>query len=102
MLYRRGAADAGGGGMSAFENQNTPVCGRLVTALDVRRLIGPMVRLQGIAVGSRSGFEAMNRAIGQHGLRPVIDRSFPLEATAEAFALMERGGHFGKIAVTLA
>ena len=36
-----------------------------------------------------------------HGLRPVIDSTFPLEAAAEAFALMERGGHFGKIVVSL-
>jgi NADPH:quinone reductase-like Zn-dependent oxidoreductase len=70
--------------------------------LDVRQLLGPMIRLQGIAVGSRSRFEAMNRAIATHGLRPVIDRTFPLEAAAEAFALMERGGHFGKIAVSSA
>ena len=47
-------------------------------------------------------FEAMNRAIAAHGLRPVVDRVFPLDAAAEAFALMERGGHFGKIAVNVA
>jgi NADPH:quinone reductase-like Zn-dependent oxidoreductase len=70
-------------------------------AIDVRQLLGPMVKVQGIAVGSRSRFEAMNRAIDAHGLKPVIDRSFPLEQTAGAFALMERGGHFGKIAITL-
>ena len=75
--------------------------GGFEATLDVRRLLGPMVRVQGIAVGSRSRFEAMNRAIAAHGLRPVVDRTFPLEATAEAFALMERGGHFGKIAISL-
>jgi NADPH:quinone reductase-like Zn-dependent oxidoreductase len=69
--------------------------------LDVRQLIGPMVRVQGIAVGSRTRFEAMNRAIAAHGLEPVVDRTFPLEAVADAFALMEQGGHFGKIAVSL-
>jgi NADPH:quinone reductase-like Zn-dependent oxidoreductase len=76
--------------------------GGFEAVVDVRRLLGPMVRVQGIAVGSRSRFEAMNRAIAAHGLRPVVDRVFPLEACAEAFALMERGGHFGKIAVSLA
>jgi NADPH:quinone reductase-like Zn-dependent oxidoreductase len=69
--------------------------------LDIRQLIAPMLRMQGIAVGSRSSFEAMNRAITQHGLRPVIEQTFPLEKTRDAFALMERGGHFGKIAITL-
>ncbi|HKY94598.1 MAG TPA: zinc-binding dehydrogenase [Kiloniellales bacterium] len=40
---------------------------------------------------------ASRRAIEAHGLKPVIDRVLPLEQAAEAFALMERGGHFGKI-----
>jgi len=67
----------------------------------VRQLIGPMVRVQGIAVGSRARFEAMNRAITQHKLRPVIDSVFPLERAAEAFKRMERGEHFGKIVITI-
>lgn len=77
------------------------VAGREAT-LDVRQLLGPMVRVQGIAVGSRSAFEAMNRAIEAHGLTPVIDRVFPLAEATDAFALLERGGHFGKIGIALA
>ncbi len=69
--------------------------------LPVRQLIGPMVRVQGIAVGSRARFEAMNRAIAQHKLRPVIDSTFALERAAEAFKRMERGDHFGKIVVAI-
>jgi NADPH:quinone reductase-like Zn-dependent oxidoreductase len=42
----------------------------------------------------------MNRAIMQHGFRPAIEQTFPLEKQRDAFALMERGGHFGKIAIT--
>jgi NADPH:quinone reductase-like Zn-dependent oxidoreductase len=38
-------------------------------------------------------------ALEQTGLRPVIDRSFPLEQLADAFRFQESGGHFGKIAV---
>jgi NADPH:quinone reductase-like Zn-dependent oxidoreductase len=60
-----------------------------------------MVRVQGIAVGSRERFEAMNRAITQHRLKPVIDGTFPLDKAAEAFRRMERGQHFGKIVITL-
>jgi len=69
--------------------------------VDVRQLIMPMARVHGIAVGSRTGFEAMNRAIAEHGLKPVVDQVFPLEDAADAFARMERGGHFGKIAISL-
>jgi NADPH:quinone reductase-like Zn-dependent oxidoreductase len=75
--------------------------GGMETTLPVRSLIGPMVRIQGIAVGSRTRFEAMNRAIAQQGLRPVIDSTFALEQSAEAFRRMERGAHFGKIAIAL-
>ena len=69
--------------------------------IPLRAVIGPMVRMQGIAVGSRARFEAMNRAIAQHQLKPVIDSSFPLEQAADAFRHMEQGRHFGKIVVNL-
>jgi len=67
--------------------------------IPLRAVLGPMVRIQGIAVGSRTRFEAMNRAIAAHGLRPVIDRRFGLADTAQAFRRMEAGSHFGKIVV---
>lgn len=57
------------------------------------------VRVQGINVGSREMFEAMNRAIALHKLRPIVDRVFPFEEVAEALRYMESGAHFGKICV---
>jgi NADPH:quinone reductase-like Zn-dependent oxidoreductase len=53
--------------------------------------------VQGIYVGPRSTFEALVRAIEQHGLRPVIDRTFPFAELPEALAHMASGRHFGKI-----
>jgi len=55
------------------------------------------VRVQGIYVGSREMFEAMNRAITLHNLKPVVDRVFPFEEAHEALRYMESGSHFGKI-----
>jgi NADPH:quinone reductase-like Zn-dependent oxidoreductase len=55
------------------------------------------VRLQGIFVGSRDMFEAMNRAIALHQLRPVIDRVFPMSAARDAWRHLESGAHFGKV-----
>jgi NADPH:quinone reductase-like Zn-dependent oxidoreductase len=69
--------------------------------LDVRQLLRPMVRVQGIAVGSRARFEAMNRAIELHRIKPVIDSSFALADGADAFRRMASGRHFGKIVVML-
>jgi len=69
--------------------------------LDVK--LGPIVtrqvRLQGITVGSRDGFEAMARAIGEHRLEPVVDRVFPFDETPEALRYLGRGEHFGKICI---
>ena len=57
------------------------------------------IRVQGIYVGSREMFEAMNRAISLHKLRPVIDRVFPFADAVEAYRHMESGAHFGKIVI---
>jgi NADPH:quinone reductase-like Zn-dependent oxidoreductase len=58
------------------------------------------IRLQGIYVGSREMFEAMNRAIVAHGIRPVIDRVFKFGQAREAMRHMESGAHFGKIVIS--
>ena len=57
------------------------------------------VRLQGITVGHRDGFEEMMRAIDQHQLQPVVDRVFAFEALKEAMAYLKSGVHFGKICI---
>jgi NADPH:quinone reductase-like Zn-dependent oxidoreductase len=55
------------------------------------------VRVQGIYVGSREMFEAMNRAVALHQLRPVVDRVFPMAEIKEALRYLESGSHFGKV-----
>lgn len=59
------------------------------------------VVVQGIFVGSREMFEAMNRAISVAKLKPVIDRVFPFDAMPEALKYMEGGAHFGKIVLKI-
>lgn len=56
-----------------------------------------MIRLQGIFVGSREMFEAMNRAIAQHQLRPVVDRVFDFRELGPALKYLQAGAHFGKV-----
>ena len=55
------------------------------------------VRLQGVLVGSCSQQQDMVRAINANGMRPVIDRHFPLTDMVEAFKYQETNQHFGKI-----
>jgi NADPH:quinone reductase-like Zn-dependent oxidoreductase len=57
------------------------------------------VQVQGIYVGSRAMFEAMNRAITLHQLHPVIDRVFPFEQAIEALHYLESGAHIGKVVI---
>jgi NADPH:quinone reductase-like Zn-dependent oxidoreductase len=57
------------------------------------------LRVQGIFVGSREMFEAMNRAIALHKLRPVIDRAFPMSDIRAALHHLESGAHFGKVVI---
>ncbi|MBV8201353.1 MAG: NAD(P)-dependent alcohol dehydrogenase [Acidobacteria bacterium] len=59
------------------------------------------VRLQGVLVGSRASFEALNRAVSLHRLRPVVDSAFPLAEARAAFEHMAAGVHFGKICIQL-
>jgi NADPH:quinone reductase-like Zn-dependent oxidoreductase len=57
------------------------------------------LHVTGLSVGSRKMFEGMASAIVRSGLKPVIDRAFAFTEVPDALRLMERGGHFGKIAV---
>jgi NADPH:quinone reductase-like Zn-dependent oxidoreductase len=65
--------------------------------VDTVVILSRALRVQGVYVGSREMFAAMNRAVALHRLKPVIDRVFPFEQAAEALRYMESGGHFGKI-----
>ena len=59
------------------------------------------IRVQGIFVGSREMFEAMNRAIALAKLKPIVDRVFPFAKAADAFSYMETGAHFGKVVIRM-
>jgi NADPH:quinone reductase-like Zn-dependent oxidoreductase len=54
------------------------------------------VPLQGLIVGSRAQQQPVN-AMNATGIRPVIDRRFPLADLAQAFRYQESNRHFGKI-----
>ncbi|MGU1062151.1 zinc-dependent alcohol dehydrogenase family protein [Pseudomonas aeruginosa] len=68
-------------------------------ALPAAVLMAKQARLQGLIVGSRRDQQDYVAALEQTGIRPVIDRSFPLEQLAEAFRFQESGAHFGKVVV---
>ena len=63
-------------------------------------LTGRGITLGSISVGSRTDFEAMNRASAMHRLHPVIDRTFRFAEAKEAYRHFEGRGHFGKVVIT--
>jgi NADPH:quinone reductase-like Zn-dependent oxidoreductase len=65
------------------------------------QLMGKQIRLIGITVGTRRQQQDMIRAINQNGMKPVIDRHFPLAELGAAFRHQESGTHFGKICVDI-
>jgi NADPH:quinone reductase-like Zn-dependent oxidoreductase len=85
----------------AFEGHIALIGGLSGFASDVPvgRLMGLGASASGIYVGSRADFEAMNRFISQHKIRPVIDRVFPFEEAAKAYDFMDNGSYFGKIVI---
>jgi len=83
------------GGHSALIGVLTGVVGSVPTGA----LMARQQRLQGLVVGSRQHQLDMIRAIDATNIKPVIDRSFPLDGLGDAFRLQQAGGHFGKIVI---
>jgi NADPH:quinone reductase-like Zn-dependent oxidoreductase len=60
------------------------------------------VSITPLMVGSRDDFQAMNRAIEFHKLRPVIDSRFTFEQLPDALRHLKSGRHMGKIVISFA
>lgn len=59
-----------------------------------------MATIRRVFVGSRASFEAMNRAIAVHAIRPVIDRMFSFDEVRDAYRYFKQGRSFGKVVIT--
>jgi NADPH:quinone reductase-like Zn-dependent oxidoreductase len=67
------------------------------TGFDPIPMLMKGITLRGLFVGSRTMFEAMNRQISLHSIRPIIDRVFPFHEFQAAFRHLESASHFGKV-----
>jgi NADPH:quinone reductase-like Zn-dependent oxidoreductase len=90
--------------MAAVRNGGT-ICiiGALAGAgtINPRMINRKAIRLQGIHVGSRDMFAAMNKAVALHRLKPAIDKVFSFAEAKSAYAYQQTGKHFGKIVISL-
>lgn len=85
------------GGHIALIGVLTGRAGEVPTALQMSR----QITIGGFIVGSRAHQKAMVRAMNATGIRPHVDRSFPLADLPKAFRHEESGEHFGKIGITV-
>ena len=69
--------------------------------LPLRDVVMHHIRITGMAVGSVEQLAELVGFVEQHGLRPVIDRTFPLEQLGEAFRYQLSGHHLGKIVIEI-
>ena len=70
------------------------------SGLSLARAFSNQLQLEGIYVGSRKMFEAMNTAIAQHHLKPVVHDVIPFSEAKRAYELLESGKHLGKIVIS--
>lgn len=80
-------------------------CGGTTGALvqtDVRRLFWNQWTLMGSTMGNDTEFDAITAAFATGRLRAIVDRVYPLERAAEAFARLDSGQQFGKVVVRIA
>src|SRR2546429_2812942 len=67
----------------------------------IRRIFTKQITIYGSTMGTRPDWEQLNRLLAARTLRPVVDRTFPLEQAAQAQTLLEHGEHFGKLVLTI-
>ena len=100
--------EVGGAGTLPRSFMATRIAGRIAVIglltgagaeVDPMPILRRNLRVQGLYVGNRQMFEAMNRAIAADGLKPVIDKVFPFAQVKDAFRHMKSQNHFGKIVV---
>jgi NADPH:quinone reductase-like Zn-dependent oxidoreductase len=68
--------------------------------VEVRRIFWKQINVLGSTMGTRGDFAAMLQLYAA-GLRPIVDRVFPLSEAAEAHRRMEEAKQFGKIVLKI-
>ena len=70
--------------------------------IDARRLFWNQIEIIGSTMGSVRDVSDMLRMVAGTGLRPLIDRTFPLADGIEALRYLDAGEQFGKVVLEVA
>ena len=67
------------------------------TELDFRTMYLKHITLIGSVLGTREDFKHLMKAVSEGKVKPIIDRTFPLEEAREAQSYFKKSGKVGKI-----
>jgi NADPH:quinone reductase-like Zn-dependent oxidoreductase len=68
---------------------------------DIRRIFTKQITIYGSTMGTRDDWERVTALLAAGELKPVVDRTYPLELAAAAQERMERAEQFGKLVLTI-
>ncbi|MGI8408073.1 MAG: zinc-binding dehydrogenase [Actinomycetota bacterium] len=71
------------------------------SSVDIRRLFGKQLEVCGSTMGSDADVAGMLRMVEGAGLRPIIDRVYPLSEVPDALDHLASGEQFGKVVISL-
>ncbi|KAF1059830.1 zinc-dependent alcohol dehydrogenase family protein [Burkholderia gladioli] len=75
--------------------------GGMEVSMPVLPVMVKTLNILGSQTGSTSDLARAVQAVRQGRIEPVIDRVFPFEAAAEAYAYLASGAHFGKVVMSI-
>ncbi len=99
-----GQATWGWGMRSVVRGGRIVCCGATSGAhpsADLQRLFIRQIQVIGSTLGNPAELAELLAFVAERGLRPVVDRVFPLEETAAALDYLDAGQHFGKVVVRI-
>jgi zinc-binding alcohol dehydrogenase/oxidoreductase len=72
-----------------------------ITEIATRQLYWKQISIHGTTMGTRDEFLSMLDFLESRNLKPIIDKTYPLNQIQEAFQRMQQGDQFGKIVLEI-
>ncbi|CAB3655820.1 zinc-dependent alcohol dehydrogenase family protein [Trinickia soli] len=73
----------------------------MTASADLFAIMKKELRVQGVSTGSVADLRDVVRAVAASRIMPVVDKTFGIDETPQAYAYLAQGGqHFGKIVIT--
>jgi NADPH:quinone reductase-like Zn-dependent oxidoreductase len=89
---------------AAGSNARITVCGATSgpnPPAQLHRIWWKQLTVYGSTMGSKEDFEGAYELVASGAARPIVDRVFPLEKTAQAHEYLEEGRQFGKVILAI-